>query len=156
MRAAGQPIRARLRLRRLPAWCVLAAAAALVPVATWAQAPTTRELRERLAAALVRQDAAAIDSAVAALNVQFGDKAGLPETPDDPVPIPRSSAWLTPAEAAPGFEPSLRKIEQRRWWRIGLDPTGLGHAPARTTRVGRVLNVERHVLGADRATCGAA
>jgi hypothetical protein len=109
----------------MAALCVPAAAAAL-PCAASARTATTLELREQLAAALARQDAAAIDSAVAALNLQFGDKAGLPETPDDYQAIPRGGAWLTPAEAAPGFEPSFSKLERLRWWRIGLDPTTLG------------------------------
>ena len=78
MSVAGKRISFCRRLGRVLALCALAAAGAM-PGAGWTQAPTTRELRERLAAALLRQDAAAIDGAVAALNLDFGEKAGLPE-----------------------------------------------------------------------------
>jgi hypothetical protein len=152
MSAAGQPICTCQRLRQVAALCALAAAAAL-PAAAWAQGPTTHELRERLAAALAREDAAAIDNAVAALNLQFGDQAGLPETPDDHVPIPRSSAWLTPAEAAPSFEPSFSRLERLRWWRIGLDPATLGHALREPAAIasGLVAAARARLQGAERS-----
>jgi hypothetical protein len=152
MSAVRKSMWLRQRLRSLLALCVLAALGS-IPVATWAQAPTTHELRERLAAALRRQDAAAIDGAVAALNLQFGEKAGLPETPDDPVPIPRAGAWLTPAQAAPGFEPSFRRLERLRWWRIGLDPTRLGHALREPAAIasGLVAAARARLQGAERS-----
>ncbi len=139
------------RLGRLLALCALAAAGAM-PGAGWTQAPTTRELRERLAAALLRQDAAAIDGSVAALNLDFGEKAGLPERPDEHLPIPRNSARLTPAEAAPGFEPSFSRLERLRWWRIGLDPTTLGHALREPAAIasGLVAAARARLQGADR------
>ena len=151
MSVAEKPCRPRQRFWRMAALCALAAAT-LADV-TRAQTPTTLELRERLTAALARQDAAAIDSAVAALNVQFGDKAGLPETQDDDLPIPRGGTWLTPAEAALGFEPWFNKLEPLRWWRIGLDPTTLGHALREPAAVasGLLAAARARLNGAERS-----
>ena len=81
------------------------------------------ELREQLAAALVKEDAVAIRKIVADVNRYLGEKAGVPETPDNYLPIPKAGKWLTPDEAGAGFEPAFKQLEQLRWWNIGMDPT---------------------------------
>jgi hypothetical protein len=152
MSAASKPIRIRRCLRQTAVLCVIAAWAALLATTT-VHAQTARELHERLSAALARQDAAAIDGAVAAIHLQLGDKAGLPETPDTYLPIPRTGAWLTPAEAAPGFEPSFGRLERLRWWRIGLDPTTLGQALREPAAVasGLAAAARARLQGAERS-----
>jgi hypothetical protein len=85
-------------------------------------------LRSALASALVREDADAIRIAVTNINRQLGSKAGKPDVPDPVLPIPTQTAWLSAAEVAPGFTHMHAQIEKIRWWKIGLDPTKLGHA----------------------------
>jgi hypothetical protein len=132
---------------------LVSAGVATLALASWTHACATSELHQRLAAALVQQDAAAIDSAVAALNLHFGDKAGLPETPDNHLPIPRSSPCLTREEAAPGFAPSFNKLGRLRWWRTGLDPTRLGYALREPAAVasGLVAAARAQLQGAERS-----
>ncbi len=84
-------------------------------------------LREHLATALAKQDAVAIHKAVAGVNHHLGKKVGVPEAPDKYLPIPQHGKWLTVDKVAPGFERLFRRIEQLRWWRVGLDPTKLVH-----------------------------
>jgi hypothetical protein len=86
------------------------------------------DLRGALASALAREDADAIRIAVADINRQLGTKAGKPDVPDPVLPIPARAAWLSAAEVAPGFTPVHAQIKKIRWWKIGLDPTKLGHA----------------------------
>lgn len=152
MTAAGKPIRLRRRVLTMAALCAPVVGGA-IPVLGSAGAPTTRELRERLAVALAHEDTAAVDSAVAALTVQYGDQAGVPEAPDEHLPIPRNSAWLTAAEAAQGFEPLFEKLEASRWWRIGLDPMTLGHALREPAAVlsGLVAAARARLRRADRS-----
>lgn len=84
--------------------------------------------RDALASALAREDADAIRITVADINRQLGTKAGKPDVPDPVLPIPAKATWLSAAEVAPGFRPLHAQIEKIRWWKIGLDPTKLGHA----------------------------
>jgi hypothetical protein len=149
MPSPPRPVRKVQRLWQLAAACTLALN---IHSAASAQPSVRQELRARLTDALVRQDAVAIDSAVAALNQQFGQKAGLPETPDAFVPIPQNAVWLTPMEAAPGFSRSFTRLEQLAWWRIGLDPTQLGQAlrePA-SVAVGLLAAARARLQGAER------
>jgi hypothetical protein len=107
---------------------LLAAAGSLVAQPSLAQAANKAALDARLSAALAKQDLQAIREAVAEMTRFLGEKAGVPEVADQFVPIPRNGRWLTADEAAAGFEPLLDQIERYRWWKIGLDPTQLGHA----------------------------
>jgi hypothetical protein len=84
-------------------------------------------LKEELASALAREDAEAIDRTVAGINEKLGPKAGVPEVRDEYLPIPGNGTWLSAAEVAPGFTPAFKQIEKLRWWKIGIDPTKLGH-----------------------------
>ncbi len=70
----------------------------------------------------------AIRTEVAAYRKKQGDKAGVPEVADKFLPIPKNGRWLTPAEAQGAFAKMHGKLEQVRWWKIGLDPTKLAHA----------------------------
>ena len=74
------------------------------------------------------QELAAIRTEVAAYRRKVGDKAGVPEVADTFIPIPKSAAWLTTAEAQGAFAKMHGKLEQLRWWKIGLDPATLQHA----------------------------
>jgi hypothetical protein len=70
----------------------------------------------------------AIREETAAYRRRLGDKAGVPEVADTFLPIPAGARWLTPEEAQPAFAKLQPKLEQMRWWLIGLDPTKLNHA----------------------------
>lgn len=114
--------------------------------------PNTK-LREALASALSREDPAAIQQAVATINLQLGAKAGVPEVEDKFQPIPADGRWLTPSEAAMGFAPLFNQIEKRHWWKIGLDPTKLIHPlrePA-TVIMGNVAVARAHLGGSQRS-----
>lgn len=87
----------------------------------------TQELRKQLADALAKEDAVAIRKVVADVNRQLVERAGVPETPDKYLPIPKSGKWLTRDEAAAGFEPAFKQLEKLQWWKIGMDPMQLGH-----------------------------
>ena len=52
----------------------------------------------------------------------------MPEVADKFIPIPKNAAWLTTAEAQGAFAKMHGKLEQLRWWKIGLDPATLKHA----------------------------
>jgi hypothetical protein len=88
----------------------------------------SREIRSRLASALLAQDASAIANSVAEMNGHLGENAGTPEKPDKYIAIPSKSKWLNVEEAKKAVEPFVERIEQLRWWAIGLDPTKLEHA----------------------------
>jgi hypothetical protein len=84
--------------------------------------------REKLTAALLQQDAAEIATAAAMLHRAAGNRVGIPEVADKFIPIPKSSAYLTPVEAKLAYQGMLRFIIRAKWWKQGLDPTKLAHA----------------------------
>jgi len=69
-----------------------------------------------------------IRTEVAVYRKKLGDKAGVPEVADKFLPIPKNGRWLTPAEAQGAFAKMHGKLEEVRWWKIGLDPAKLEHA----------------------------
>lgn len=93
---------------------------AIAIAASGAEAPTT--------AAPGADELAAIRAEVAAYRKKIGDKAGVPEVADKFQPVPSAGRWLTAAEAQGAFLKAHAKLEQLRWWKIGLDPTKLAHA----------------------------
>jgi hypothetical protein len=119
-----------------------------------AQEPgNAQAIQSRLANALANQDAAAISGAVDEVNHLLGDKAGVPETPDKFIAIPKAGKWLTNEEASSGFEPSFERLNELRWWKIGLDPTQLGHALREPASVasGNLAACRAKLNGADRS-----
>jgi hypothetical protein len=86
------------------------------------------DLRKELVGAFAREDVAAVRQIVAAERVRLGDKAGIPDEPDQYIPIPREGRWLTPAEARQGFARVAPLLDKMTWWTIGLDPATLTHA----------------------------
>ena len=79
----------------------------------------------RLAVALREADEEAIRQAVAKLGELLGDQAGVPEVPDTHEPVPAAVFPLQPEELARAYDASIRLIERRKWWSIGLDPTAI-------------------------------
>jgi hypothetical protein len=78
-----------------------------------------------LAEALLKQDPYEIKNAVAVIIESIGKKQGVPEAPDQYTRIPFDAPMLSKAEAI-GSMPAIEAyIAQRRWWRIGIDPTKL-------------------------------
>jgi len=78
-----------------------------------------------LATAMANEDAAAIREAVQQARAALGDKAGVPEVPDEYLPVPATAKVLTPVEARQGMSPHFKRLEQLRYWKIGIDPTQL-------------------------------
>jgi hypothetical protein len=102
---------------RLPRWALLGVAllARGAEEESTIMAPTADEL-------------ATIRAEVAVMREKLGDRAGVPELDDKFIPIPKDARWLSAAEAQPAFAKAHAKLEQLRWWKIGLDPTTLRHA----------------------------
>lgn len=82
--------------------------------------------KAKLDIALNTRDLPAVQSAVAEARAALGDRAGVPEKEERHQPIPRDVAPLTAAEARAAAAPALARLQARRWWRVGLDPTRLG------------------------------
>jgi len=82
-------------------------------------------LQGRLAAALLAENETAIRREVAAIVEAWGDQAGVPEVPDTIEPVPAAVLPLQPEEFSRAYDASIRLIERRKWWTIGLDPTTL-------------------------------
>jgi hypothetical protein len=108
--------------------------------------------RAALAEAMKTQDAAAIRSAVELGRQALGNKAGEPEVADEHQPVPADAKPLTKDEAQRGMAPHLKRLEQLRWWKIGVDPTKLT-APLRApgSVIGGMVAVAKAKLdGADQ------
>ena len=86
--------------------------------------------RAALQAALVKEDLVAVKAAVEQGREELGERAGMPEVADEYLPVPASARLLTADEARQAVEKSFAKLEQMRFWQIGLDPTKLS-APLR-------------------------
>jgi len=126
------------------AWCVLGLGTALwgvwlarppAPGAAQNLATGTAEsnalsaglepLQVQLATALREADEEAIRQTVAKLSKLLGDQAGMPEVPDTLEPVPAAVLPLRAEEFSQAYDASIRLIERRKWWSIGLDPTTL-------------------------------
>lgn len=94
------------------------------------QSAKPRDPSADLAAALLAEDAAAIARAVAAGRAKLGNQAGVPEVPDEYLPVPAGAKALTPQEAQQAMKPHFARVEQMKFWKIGCDPTQLS-APLR-------------------------
>ena len=103
------------------------AAQELATVAAESNTLTTglEPLQGQLATALREADEEAIHQAVANLKELVGDQAGMPEVPDTLEPVPAAVPPLQPEEFSRAYDASIRLIQRRRWWFIGLDPTTL-------------------------------
>ncbi len=90
----------------------------------------TNDTREALQAALIAEDLSAIKTAVAQGRKELGDNAGIPEVADEYVPVQKEARLMDSGEARQAVTKSLAKIEQMRFWKVGVDPTKLS-APLR-------------------------
>jgi hypothetical protein len=117
------------------------------------QSSKTQHLRDQLAAAMTKEDDAAIRKTVEEMNKALGSKAGVPEVADEYLPIPKDGTWLSAQVADAGFEPAFKLIEQKRWWKIGVDPTKLGHPLREPAAVlsGNLAACRAKLKGADRS-----
>lgn len=87
----------------------------------------TAGFSEQLAAAQRREDEAEIRRIVQETVVRLGDSAGIPEVEDEYSPAPENVRPLTRQEAEAGFAKLLRFVRQKKWWKVGLDPTKTEH-----------------------------
>lgn len=83
------------------------------------------EIRKLLAAALAKEDAAAIRAAVELEQSVLGSRAGLPEEADSYQPVPAEAKAFTREEARAGMTRHFPRIAQLCVWRVGMDPTTL-------------------------------
>lgn len=102
-----------------PLWCVALQCAQADPSTTVPPVGTIPVSSEELAP---------IREKVAEVRRTLGDRAGVPETPDKYQAVPKEARWLTAAEAKAAFAKANPKLENLRWWKIGVDPTTLAHA----------------------------
>jgi hypothetical protein len=110
-------------------------------------------LREKLAAAQREENEPEILRIAAEGRTLLGQQAGVPEVADEFRPAPSDVAKLTPDEARNAFEPYVKLIHQRRWWRIGQDPAQTKHLPREAASVitGCVAACRAHLAGSDAA-----
>lgn len=102
---------------------------------------------------MAANDLTAIRGAAAEGRRLLGDKAGIPEAPDEFRSVPADATFLTEAEAQRGFTSHFAQLETMRWWRVGLDPTKLT-APLRgvgSVIAGNVAAARAKLDGAERS-----
>ncbi|MBA4019803.1 MAG: hypothetical protein C0483_21770 [Pirellula sp.] len=87
----------------------------------------TSEFAEQLADAQRREDEAGIRRIMQETVERLGDLAGIPEVEDEYSPCPESVRPLTREEAKAGFAKLLQFVRQKKWWKVGLDPTKTEH-----------------------------
>ncbi len=106
-----------------------------------------------LAEALLKEDPGAIHIAVAAYHEALGNQAGEPEVADEFQPVPMGETVLTPQEAKRAFMPYIARLDETRWWKVGVDPALLTsplRVPASVIS-GSVAVVRAKLEGADRS-----
>jgi len=84
--------------------------------------------RSQLAVALQKQDLALVRRIVDESREKLGDQAGVPEVADQFQAIPANGRRLSADDARRAMERIPAQIEKVKWWKVGLDPTKLGHA----------------------------
>lgn len=75
----------------------------------------------------VGADLNAIHQRVKEAEIRLGDRAGIPEEPDQYEKIPKDGRWLSTVEAKGAFAMANPRLERMKWWNIGIDPTNLAH-----------------------------
>ncbi len=111
--------------RPFPRTLLLGVLAAILALASANVVAELAQEHRALTDAFAKQDAVAIQSAVAQINVRLGMKQGVPETPDRYAQIPVNVALLTKAEAISSLSKMGAQIARHRWWRVGINPTQL-------------------------------
>lgn len=91
-------------------------------------AQTQSDHRTQLAAALQKQDLAFVRRIVDEARKTLGDQAGVPEVVDQFQAIPANGRRLSVDDSRRAMERIPAQIEKVKWWKVGLDPTKLGHA----------------------------
>ncbi|MDP3849269.1 MAG: hypothetical protein Q8Q59_02115 [Luteolibacter sp.] len=86
---------------------------------------TGGEAGAALERALLNEDAAAIGAAVESLKMTLGEKAGIPEVADVYQLVPADATPLTRQEARRGLALYFAALDRKRFWKIGVNPTGL-------------------------------
>ncbi len=82
-----------------------------------------------MAAAQKEEDEAGAWRHGEALASALGEKAGVPVAPDKLLEVPAGAEPLSRAEIQDGFGAHYRDMQNRKWWRIGLDPTKTPQVP---------------------------
>jgi hypothetical protein len=77
--------------------------------------------------AQLRSDEAAVVALANQAKAVLGPQAGLPGKPDRFREVPTDVEGLKNADVISAFEPYLREIARKKWWRIGDDPTESDH-----------------------------
>ncbi|MDF1661600.1 MAG: hypothetical protein P1V97_07495 [Planctomycetota bacterium] len=85
-----------------------------------------KPLYERLYAAQQSRDRNALAQVTERCKALLGDWAGLPELPDPKHPV-ANAPRPTQAQLTRAFDPVLKTLKARKWWRIGEDPTQSTH-----------------------------
>lgn len=94
-----------------------------------------QRLQIELAQAQRQGDEAQVEKIAAQAKRLLGDSAGVPETPDEFRAVPQQVKRLSADEIPAAFAPYLRWIEERRWWKVGLDPRQTPQLPREVAAV---------------------
>ncbi len=79
----------------------------------------------------------------------LGDRAGVPETADEFLPVPADALSLTKAELPVAAAACHRYIKRQKWWHVGLDPTKTNHALREVANIMEACIAAQKVNGAD-------
>lgn len=100
----------------------------LSAVALAQDATKLKSLQEEARQALLQRNPNDIQQVVVQIRAALGDRAGIPEVPDEPRPVPKLSAAWTKAETTSALKEVRQYITRQKWWRTDLDPTQCNHA----------------------------
>lgn len=87
----------------------------------------TAEFADRMADAQAGGDEAAVRRIMQETNERLGDLAGIPEVDDEYFSPPADVSPFTRKEVEAGFGRMLQFVRQKKWWKVGLDPTKTEH-----------------------------
>ncbi|QDV35662.1 hypothetical protein [Tautonia plasticadhaerens] len=125
-----------MKKRRAGLVPVLLIALSVVSAASWGQSDDRPEaLRAHLADAQRRGDEAEVRRLARRAIDSLGDRAGVPEVPDEYRRPPERVRPLSVAEARAGFGRLLGFVREHKWWVVGLDPARTEHLPREVASV---------------------
>ncbi len=124
----------RFRIRALQIIVVLGSAQvhSLSAQPSRAERPELTKLMCQIGEAQSRSDEAAVIALTDEAKELLGPRAGVPEKAGKTHNVPQDVPDLSTSEIATAFKPYELAISQRKWWRIGGDPTRSEH-PLRDT-----------------------
>lgn len=89
---------------------------------------TLKSIQTEARDALQQRDRERIAEVTEKLRRVLAEKAGVPEVPDEPRPVPELSRPWTATETRAAWPTIRTYIQRNKWWRLDLEPTQCNHA----------------------------